>query len=94
MLTTAVAQQAILVTGAGTMTDSQVNIECQLIVDEDCEIIRIPWRATVPALGVGTSANSSSSYNNFEGITDCYYYQRRQLLQRCWKSNNICGSQS
>jgi len=73
VLTTAVAQQAILVTGAGTMTDSKVNIECQLIVDEECEIIRIPWRATAPALGVaGTSANGSSSYNNFEGITDCY----------------------
>jgi hypothetical protein len=65
VLSTAAAQQAILFSG-GT-TDTRVQIECQLIIDDTCSIIRIPWRAKIPTLG-----SLSSRYNNFEGITDCY----------------------
>ena len=61
VLTTAAAQQAILVSGSST----KVQIECQLILDDSSNIIRIPWRAKTPTLG-------SSSTNKFEGITDCY----------------------
>jgi hypothetical protein len=65
VLSTAAAQQAILFSG-GT-TDTRVQIECQLIIDDTFSIIRIPWRAKIPTLG-----SLSSRYNNFEGITDCY----------------------
>ena len=65
VLSTAAAQQAILFSG-GT-TDTRVQIECQLIIDDTYSIIRIPWRAKIPTLG-----SLSSRYNNFEGITDCY----------------------
>jgi hypothetical protein len=62
VLSTAAAQQAILVTGTA---DAKVKIECQLIIDDSYRIIRIPWRAKTPTLG--TLGNG-----NFEGITDCY----------------------
>jgi len=66
VLTTVAAQQAILVTGLG-QTDTRVQIECQLIINDSCSLIRIPWRAKTPTLG-----SLSSAYNSFEGITDCY----------------------
>jgi len=71
VLTTAVAQQAILVTGT---TDTKVNIECQLIIDESCRVVRIPWRAKTPILGssLSTSTATGKRFNNFEGVTDCY----------------------
>lgn len=69
VLTTAAAQQAILVTGT---TDARVKIECQLVIDDSCRIVRIPWRAKAPALGTLSAPGSGSRFNNFEGITDCY----------------------
>eukprot|EP00536_Pseudo-nitzschia_multiseries_P010219 jgi/Psemu1/288974/fgenesh1_pg.305_\ len=84
VLTTAVAQQAILVTGA--TIDTKVTIECQLIVDETCRAIRIPWRAKTPALTLGGGSSSalaagsnSKRFNNFEGITDCYLSQKESV---------------
>ena len=65
VLSTAAAQQAILVAGT---TDARVQIECQLILDDSCKVIRIPWRARTPTLGTG----GGNRFNNFEGITDCY----------------------
>jgi len=69
VLTTAAAQQAILVTGA---SDTRVKIECELIIDDSCRILRIPWRAKAPTLGTLSPLGSVSSFNNFEGVTDCY----------------------
>ena len=68
VLTTAAAQQAIIVTGT---TDARVKIECQLIMDSSFRVIRIPWRAKAPALTL-SGTGSGDRFNNFEGITDCY----------------------
>ncbi len=72
VLTTAAAQQAILVSGN---TGAKVQIECQLILDESCKIIRISWRAKTPTLG-------SISSNKFEGITDCYLSEDSAKIER------------
>jgi hypothetical protein len=70
VLTTAAAQQAILVTGR--TADAKVKIECQFIIEDSCQIIRIPWRAKTPTLGALSPTGSGKKFHNFEGITDCY----------------------
>ncbi|VEU33997.1 unnamed protein product [Pseudo-nitzschia multistriata] len=70
VLATALARQAVLVTG--TM-ETGVGIECQLILDEACETVRIPWRAKTPVPGsLPVSAAADKRFNYLEGITDCY----------------------
>ena len=64
VLATAVAQQANTAFSGG-VANTTINIDCQILLDDTYQIIRIPWRANVPLIG---SPNSND--NNFEGITD------------------------
>ena len=77
VLTTAAAQQAILVAGT---TETRVQIECQLIIDDSCDLIRIPWRAKAPTPTLGTGGGNR--FNNFEGITDCYLGRESAKVER------------
>ena len=50
VLATTAAKQAGVAMTAGT-ADTQVVVQCQLVLDDSCEVVRIPWRARVPLLG-------------------------------------------
>jgi hypothetical protein len=64
VLATTAARQAGAAMTAGT-ADTQVEVKCQLILDDSLSVIRIPWKAKAPLLGSPDSNN-----NLFEGLTD------------------------
>ncbi|KAG7368997.1 hypothetical protein IV203_031740 [Nitzschia inconspicua] len=64
VLATAAAQQTNAAISGGA-ADITVKVDCQIIVDDSCRILRVPWKATAPLLG-------STNRNQFEGITDFF----------------------
>ncbi|KAL3926981.1 MAG: hypothetical protein SGARI_005450, partial [Bacillariaceae sp.] len=93
VLATAAAQQAGTAMSGGAV-DTSVDEQCQVLVDDSYQVLRIPWKAKAPLLGSPDSNN-----NKFEGITDfCFSsdddsmkVQRFVIRKLSWNNNELNG---
>ena len=73
VLATTAAAQANAVWGGGEESTSTNVVQCQLIVDDTMQSIRIPWKTKVPLLG------STNTNNRLEGLSELIFNDSGKL---------------